>query len=85
MSNSRTDQSDLVLVGNAVGMEGDPAVSSKTRVNPEVNLGQNMVGSANNGGEGGVSREGIQANQDLMSRGAGHHGVDTALGGHQGD
>jgi hypothetical protein len=47
-------------------MEGDSSVSSKARVDPKVDLGQGMVGGANNGGERGVSREGIQANQDLM-------------------
>jgi hypothetical protein len=48
-----------------VGTEGDPSVSSKARVDLKVDLGQGTVGSANNGGEGGVGREGIQANQDL--------------------
>jgi hypothetical protein len=65
MSDSRTDQGNLVLAGDVVGTEGDPSISSKARVNPQVDLGQGMVGSANNGGEGGVGREGIQVNQDL--------------------
>jgi hypothetical protein len=85
MSNCRTDQSNLILVGNTVGMEGDPAIYSKTRVDLKVDPGQGMVGSANDGGEGGVSREGVQANQNLTSRRARHHGVDMALGGCQGD
>jgi hypothetical protein len=82
-SDSRTDHSNLVLAGNAVGMEGDPSIRSKARVDPKVNLGQGMVGSTNNGGERGVSREGIQANQNLTLRGTGHCGVDAALGGCQ--
>jgi hypothetical protein len=64
-SDSRTDQGDLVLAGDMVGTEGDSSISSKARVDPKVNLGQGTVGSTNNGGEGRVSREGIQANQDL--------------------
>jgi hypothetical protein len=80
-SNSRTNQSNLVLVGNVVGMERDPTVSSKTRVDLKIDPGQSMVGGTNNGGEGGVNREGIQANQNLMSQGTGCCGVDVALGG----
>jgi hypothetical protein len=81
MSDSRTNQSDLVLAGDAVGMEGDPSISSKARVDLKVDLGQGTVGSANNGRERGVGREGIQANQNLTLQWTRCCGVDTALRG----
>jgi hypothetical protein len=79
LHDSTTNQVNFGLRSDTGGKEGETPIGSIARVNPKVALAEHAICQANDHGEFGCGRKGIQPEEDLTLGETGSHQVDPTL------